>query len=83
MEECDAPVEAREPAGDADENLVVEGGGGEHGEDGEDGHGACWDLEGFCDVPVHGFGLLEGECILLGIGCDEKDARRPYRAHPD
>ena len=74
MQEADTAVQPGESAGHADEDPVVEGGGGEHGEDGEDRHGACWDLEGFGEVPVHGFGLLEGECALLGIGCDEKDA---------
>lgn len=74
MEECDTTVKAGEAAGHGDEDAVVEGGGGEHGEDGEDGHGPGRDLEGPCEVPVHGLGLLERECALLGIGCDEKDA---------
>lgn len=74
MKEGDAAVEAGEAASNGDEDAVVEGGSGKHGEDGEDGHGPGRDLEGVCEVPVHGLGLLEGKCALLGIGCDEKDA---------
>lgn len=83
MEEADAPVQAGEAASSRDEDAVVDGGGGEHGEDGEDGHGARRDLEVLGEVPVHGFGLFEGECVLLGIGRDEEYARGPYWAHPD
>lgn len=66
-----------------DENAVVDGDGKEHGYHSEDGHGTGRDLEGLGEVSVHGLSLLEGECVLLGIGCDEEDSGCPYWSHPD
>lgn len=57
VEDADAAVEAGEVAGYRNEDAVIEYDGEEHGAVGEDSHGSSRDLEGFCEVSVHGFGL--------------------------
>ena len=57
MQEGDATVKPSEFASQGNEKTVIKCDCGEHGDIGEDSHGASRDLEGFCDVPIHGFGL--------------------------